>query len=81
MKDLGNQQIYFAHAYVTEPGMPGTVQAFEYEFLATSKDDAKEQMRLHVDSQLPDCVWNWEILIFTKDEELAFRILTKEAGK
>jgi hypothetical protein len=57
------QQIYFAHATVTEHGVtehgepeePDTVQAFHREFLAISKDDAKEQMRHYVDETSLHC--------------------------
>ncbi len=76
---MAQQEVYFARAHVTEREKSGTV-TFERKLLATSKDDAKEQMRRYVASQLPDSVWTWEISIFTKDEEDVFRSLRREGG-
>jgi hypothetical protein len=74
---MNQQQVYFVHARVTERG-ENAAQRFDREFLVTSKDDAKEQMRRYIDGQLPACVWNWRILVFTKEEEETFRSFTKE---
>ena len=78
MRSMNQEQVYFVHARVTERGKPYAAQRFDREFLVTSKDDAKKQMRRYIDSQLPACVWNWRILVFTKEEEETFRSLTKE---
>jgi hypothetical protein len=78
MRSMNQEQVYFVHARVTERGKPYAAQRFDREFLVTSKDDAKKQMRRYIDSQLPACVWNWRILVFTKEEEETFCSLTKE---
>ena len=60
------QQVYFVHAHVTERGKPDTApQRFDRGFLATSKDDAEEQMRDYVTDKLPEgCAWDWEVSLY-----------------
>lgn len=72
------QQVYFVHAHVTERGKPDTApQRFDRGFLATSKDDAEEQMRDYVTDKLPEgCAWDWEVSLYSRrDEEEARREL------